>query len=84
MLWAHVIQRLARAVVFVDGWEWSNGCAFEFLIAQRTGKPCTDEHLRPVSATTGKEMVECAIQEIGQAGESTEFLECVLADLQPL
>src|SRR5437773_5702026 len=31
--WAHVIVEFANVVVFADGWEFSNGCSYEFLIS---------------------------------------------------
>src|SRR5258705_4344875 len=33
--WKEVIQRYARRVVFVDGWEYSSGCVYEYLTAVR-------------------------------------------------
>src|SRR5437867_7673831 len=31
--WARIIEEFARLVLFANGWHFSNGCAFEFLVA---------------------------------------------------
>ena len=36
-IWATVIKRYTDTVVFLEGWEYSEGCAYEFLTALRTG-----------------------------------------------
>jgi hypothetical protein len=82
VLWASVIERSARAVAFVDGWEYSNGCAFEFLTAVRTVKDLMDEHLQPLAPASGVKLVESAIPEIMHLGEDATFLKCVLRDLR--
>ena len=37
VLWATIIRRYADTVVFLDGWEYSEGCAYEFFTALETG-----------------------------------------------
>ena len=33
-LWGRVIERYVDRVIFIEGWQYSNGCAYEFLVAQ--------------------------------------------------
>lgn len=62
-LWEQVIVRFAHSVVFVDGWNHSNGCAHEFLVAQRNGLPTRDENGKVISLETGITLIERAIAE---------------------
>jgi hypothetical protein len=82
VLWARVIECLCRAVALVDGWEYSNGCAFEFLIAVRADKPCMDEHMQPLSLDSGVQLIETAARDIMKIGDDARFLNCVLRDLR--
>lgn len=37
-LWRQVIERYVRTVAFAPGWQWSNGCIEELLIAIQNGR----------------------------------------------
>lgn len=37
--WDRVIEQHAQNVRFIDGWEFSAGCTFEYLSARRHGRP---------------------------------------------
>ena len=45
--WTTVINRHARRVIFLDGWEFSSGCVLEFETAQLAGIDCVSESLEP-------------------------------------
>ncbi|MGH9957030.1 MAG: hypothetical protein ACREBC_07855 [Pyrinomonadaceae bacterium] len=84
-LWGRVIELYTRTVVFIDGWQYSNGCSYEFLVSQE----CSDgerrfvlnEQLEPLTLKTGLSLIQSAIAELRQANIPTEFLEQVAAQL---
>lgn len=41
--WSVVIERFACEVWFTDGWQYSNGCTYEFYISQKARIPCRSE-----------------------------------------
>jgi len=47
--WGRVIAKYAERVVFLEGWENSSGCAYEYLCAVSSGAKTLNEHLRPLS-----------------------------------
>ncbi|MEK6408215.1 MAG: hypothetical protein AABN34_14740 [Acidobacteriota bacterium] len=77
-LWGSVIERYAHTVVFVDDWHHSNGCAYEFLVAQRCGLTTRNERDSIISLQDGIELVQSAIEESKAMGTRTTFLEHVL------
>lgn len=63
-----MIERHARRVIFLDGWEYSNGCSLEFEIAQGLGLDCVDETLKPLSPDRGLGLIEIAIEQLFSLG----------------
>jgi hypothetical protein len=86
VLWAKVIEQCAGTVVFLDEWQYSNGCAFEFLIANRLGPQPSilNEALSPLTLEQGTHLVRSAILELQTAKFPTEFLQQVLNQLTKL
>lgn len=82
--WERVIERYANAVVFVDDWQFSNGCAYEFLVAQRKEIPTLAEDGRPLDLDTGISMVADAIADLQRRGAETRSLERTLIELRSL
>jgi hypothetical protein len=80
-LWGKVIEQHAGTVVFIDGWQYSNGCSYEFLVSyQSSNHHCPlvlDENLKPLTLEKGLMLMRAAIIEMREAGLSTEFLERV-------
>jgi hypothetical protein len=52
--WGRVIEEYAETVVFRRGWEYSSGCAYEFLVATRSGRESLDEELNPLTVQKGR------------------------------
>src|SRR5690606_11810875 len=46
--WGRVIEHLAARVIFLDGWELSNGCAYEYLVATTLNLPRLDSQLESI------------------------------------
>jgi hypothetical protein len=82
-LWGEVIERYAARVVFVEGWAYSGGCAFEFLVASSHRIETVDSHDQTISLGVGIEGITRAIDELGEVAE-VEFLRRVLASLEQL
>lgn len=80
-LWAGVIERHVRTVVLVNGWQYSNGCAYEFLTAKRTDAMTLDEERHILTVEEGIQLIRTAIAEMQCYNVSTEFLERVLKEL---
>jgi hypothetical protein len=82
--WSRVIQEFVRSVVFADGWEFSNGCSYEFLIATKAGIQTLDELWRPINMAAGISLLRVAISDISSHGLPAEFLRGILEDLESL
>jgi hypothetical protein len=82
--WARVIEEFAKTVVFANGWEFSNGCSYEFLVAVKSGIETVDEELRPLSATAGLSMIRRAATELLTRGLPSEFLRGIVDELSSL
>lgn len=84
-LWAKVIEQYATTVVFIDGWQHSNGCSYEFLISyQSANDHCPlvlDETLKPLTLEHGLTLIRAASNELKEAGLPTEFLERIAEQL---
>lgn len=86
VLWAKVIELYSDTVVFLDGWQYSNGCAYEFLISNRV-TPCPsilDERLQPLTLEDGTRLVKLAVGELQKSKLPTRFLQQVISELTKL
>lgn len=79
--WASVIRKYAKAVVFMNGWQYSNGCSYEFLTALECGAKALNEERDLISIETGIQLIEAATYELKTQGISTVFMEKVLENL---
>jgi hypothetical protein len=84
-LWGKVIEQYAKTVVFIDGWQYSNGCSYEFLVSyQSASDQCPlvlNENLKPLTLEQGLILIRAAINELKEAELPTEFLERVVEQL---
>ena len=80
-VWSRVIERFVQTVVFIDGWEFSNGCSLEFLAARRHDVRTVNQNLVSITLSEGISAIEDAVSEARSTAGSTEFLEAVLAEL---
>ncbi len=82
VFWGQVIQRYAEAVVFRNGWQYSSGCAYEFLVSHTSGGRLLREDLTPLTLEEGLSLIGRAIQEARMRGASGEFLQQVREALE--
>jgi hypothetical protein len=74
VFWGKVIERYAETVVFRSGWQYSNGCAYELVVAHRSGATVLDESLAPLGVADGVKLLTAAVEECEARGVSAEFL----------
>jgi len=67
-LWRQVIVRYARSVAFNRNWQWSTGCAEEFLIAIQSNKRIMGWNGRPLAACDGANLIRWAVNNIDRQG----------------
>jgi hypothetical protein len=80
--WGKVIERYAETVVFRNGWQYSSGCAYEFLIACGAGARVLREDLAPLTIREGLALLRAAINECEARGDAPTFLEAVAGALE--
>lgn len=83
-LWAKVIERYVKTVISIDDWNYSNGCAYEFLVAKQLNLKTLDERFKYLSLDTGIRLIEEAINDLKERFLPTEFLEAVVNELNKL
>ncbi len=82
--WGKVIERYVTTAFFINDWQYSKGCVYEFWVAQREGIPTFDEGKCPLSLEAGINMVAEAIAIMQQQGQSIAFIETILDKLKEL
>jgi hypothetical protein len=82
--WEQVIATYAAEIVFIDGWEFSYGCAHEFWFAQSRQIRTCDERERRVSIADGMALIRAAVEILSRTGVSVSRLERVLGALAEL
>ena len=83
-LWARVLGTYVGKVVFVEGWQYSNGCAYEYLIAVQKGIAAVDTQEASIPLNIAIPMLRAAISELNESGIDTGFLETVTNQLNSL
>jgi hypothetical protein len=53
--WTKVIDQHADKVIFLDGWQYSDGCTIEFAKAVQLGLPRLTEYLMPLNVAAGSQ-----------------------------
>lgn len=79
--WGKVIENYADAVIFLDGWQYSSGCAFEFLTAVRSGAETLNEDRSKLDMETGFQLIKNAVGEYKKNAIPAAYLERVMDEL---
>jgi hypothetical protein len=77
VFWAAVIERFAETVTFLDGWEYSEGCCYEWLRAVQTGARTRKSDGGVLESAEAIEMMGWAVKEIRALGGDGDFIEAV-------
>lgn len=80
--WEELIRTRVKAVYFNEGWEYSNGCTFEFAVSREAGVETFDARLQPLSPAAAIATVEHAVAELAARGFDTARLRINLARIQ--
>jgi hypothetical protein len=83
-LWGLVIREFADTVVFRDGWQYSSGCAYEFLVASRAGLRTLDARLRELPVASAMALIDLARRDHGDVRMSSGFLGAVVGALREI
>lgn len=89
-MWLSVIENSVTRIVMIDGWEYSNGAAEEFLWAILMQQGCTsranieifDEKGEPLTLERGKLLLRNALADMRQRGLTAKTLEDVIFFLE--
>jgi hypothetical protein len=82
--WAKVIEKYVKTFISVDDWNYSNGCAYEFLVAKRLNLKTLDERFNFISLDEGISLIEKAVRDLKERFLPTEFLEAVADELKKI
>jgi hypothetical protein len=82
--WAKIIEQFVHTVVFADGWEYSNGCSYELLVAVRNQLTLLDERGAAIALPWALMRLDAAIRELDQQEVSTEFQKGLVDELRSL
>ena len=83
-LWAKIIERYVKTVICIDDWNYSNGCAYEFLVAKQFNLKTLDERLKILSISSGILLIQKAINDLKEHLLPTKFLESVVVELNKI
>ncbi|HKM65646.1 MAG TPA: hypothetical protein VJX70_00660 [Candidatus Acidoferrum sp.] len=82
--WNLVISKKCHAVYFNEGWQFSNGCTFEFLAGLKAGVLLFDHCGERLEFGAAIEMIAAAIETLESDGFRVPKLREVLAELSSL
>ena len=72
--WRRLLRSRIRSVWFNSGWEFSDGCTFEFAVAQEVGLRTLDRNGNPIDRSDGIELIKAAVQKLEAQGFKTSGL----------
>ncbi len=79
--WSRVIEQFATRAVFLDGWNLSSGCVYEFFVVTTLGLPAFDAGLERLSPGDGLMLIEQGISELRAIGADCSFMETIVTEL---
>lgn len=82
--WARVIKAYAHTVAFIDGWEYSGGCVYEFYVATDSGIATIDERGNVLTLGAGVGLIRMALRTLEESHAPTESHARTLERLQKL
>lgn len=82
--WGKVIERYATEAFFINDWQYSNGCVYEFWVAHSKGIPVFSEDKQLLTLKVGISLIMEAVIKIQQHNQPTDFLEQTLDNINKL
>ena len=80
-LWDKIIEKFAEEVRFNDGWEYSNGCVHELILAKRYGIPTKNRLGFPISVDEAIMSLTASISRLKEVGINTQKIEASLSEI---
>lgn len=66
--WEKVIKERCHSIFFNKGWEYSNGCTFEYLIGSQVGMPLFDHENKRLDKKYAEGLIRQAIKDLIKKG----------------
>jgi len=82
--WEALLRSRIKAVYFNDGWEYSNGCTFEFVVAADQGLPTFDAAGVPLGLSDATAQVAEAVEVLQRDRLDSDVLARTLDHLREL
>jgi hypothetical protein len=82
-LWEQLLRTRVKSLRFNVNWQFSNGCTFEFAVAEDAGLPTFDHTGAPLPRNAGIELIGAAILRLDDQGFDTSQLRENLERLLP-
>lgn len=83
VMWGDVISRCVRLVVFRDGWEYSDGCTYEFFVAVKQRLQMRREDQSSLTARDGVRLIQQRVQDTASSPSKSNLGNAVLRALEP-
>lgn len=81
VLWGTVLRACCDLVVFADGWQYSAGCTFEFVVASNAGICARDAGGKVLAISKGIRLIGRAAQQLELDGLDPSLLESRVREL---
>jgi hypothetical protein len=72
--WETLLRTRIKSVWFSRNWQFSNGCTFEYAVAEDAGLPSFDHEGNTIDRGTGIELISSAIRQLDETGFDTSKL----------
>lgn len=82
--WVDVIKRFASEVWLNAGWEFSNGCTYEYCAAIEAGIPCYAIDGQEMGLVQAIELISVAIEKMSLVNMDTSSIESTLKTLRKM
>lgn len=82
--WVDVIKRFASEVWLNAGWEFSNGCTYEYCAAIEAGIPCFGINGQQLDVPRAIELISVAIEKMSLVNMDTASIELTLKTLRKM
>ena len=82
--WKMVIERKCYAVSFNEGWEYSNGCTFEYLAGLKAGSQLFNHCWKSLTPAEARDTIAYAIETLEKDGFNVPKLHEVLDELNSI
>lgn len=79
--WGTVIEKYARRTIFKNGWNFSKGCCYEFLVTVKKNIPAINETGKEISLSQAINLIEIAVNKYSELSIETDFFKSIHTEL---